>query len=312
MPVEADRNLASRISARTALIGGCVCLLALAITGLAVTLMPAVRAHDILVLRDFSELATPRLSTWENAIAGIVDTVPAFFLGVALIAVAILRRRPRVAVLVVAIMVGSSVSTETIKALLAVPRVSPLLAPQQVSPHSFPSGHSTAIMSIVLCAVIVAPRRWRGGVAILGAIVALGVAFSVLALKWHFPSDVIGGFLMAGAWTCFGVAALRYVDARWPARQRARVDRGQGRLAAPARALAPMLARVAAAFAAITTVLGLVIVLAAAALVAFVLVARADGAIGFAGARLEMVAAGALIVALALGLASAVAAGLRR
>lgn len=313
MPIESDRNLASRVSARTALLGGGACLLALLLTGLAVTLVPAVRAHDILALRDFSELATPQSMPWENAVAGIVDTVPAFFLGAVLFATALARRRPRVALLVSAIMVGSSASTEIIKALLAVPRHSALLDPQQVSPHSFPSGHSTAIMAIVLCAVLVAPRRWRPGVAILGAIVALSVSFSLLALKWHFPSDVIGGYLMAGTWTCFGVAALRFCDARWPARPPA-TERG-GKLALlsrPLEALAPLLARVLAALAAIKSALGLLVVLAAAALVVLLVASRAHGAIGFVGARLEMVGAGAVIAALALGLASAAAVALRR
>jgi hypothetical protein len=36
----------------------------------------------------------------------------------------------------------------------------------------------------------------------------------VLVLAWHFPSDVLGGFLMAGTWTALAVAGLRVVEPR--------------------------------------------------------------------------------------------------
>ncbi len=32
--------------------------------------------------------------------------------------------------------------------------------------------------------------------------------YSFLTLGWHYPSDVLGGFLVAGVWTLLGMAAL--------------------------------------------------------------------------------------------------------
>lgn len=307
-----DRNLASRLSARTAVIGGSLCLLALLLTGLAITLLPAVRWHDILALRDFSTLATPSARGWENLVAEIVDTGPAFFLGAVIIATALARRRVRVALLATAIMIGASASTELIKALLAVPRHSPILDPQQVPLHSWPSGHSTAIMAIALSAVIVAPRRWRPAVAATGALLALGVAFSVLALKWHFPSDVIGGYLMAGTWACFGVAALRVADDRWPARQHAPGSSRLASLARPVRRFGPALARLAAALAALKSAFGLAAVAVAALLALLVIASQAGGVIGFASSHLPMLGAAAVIAALAVGLSGAAVLALRR
>ena len=46
------------------------------------------------------------------------------------------------------------------------------------------------------------------------------MGYAVLVLGWHFPSDVLGGFLMAGMWTAFAVAVLRVVERR-PAESRA-------------------------------------------------------------------------------------------
>jgi hypothetical protein len=39
-----------------------------------------------------------------------------------------------------------------------------------------------------------------------------------MLLAWHFPSDVIGGFLVATASALMVLAALRAADARWPER----------------------------------------------------------------------------------------------
>lgn len=316
MPAEPDRNLASQISAKAALAGGVLCLLALLLLGLAVSLLPAVRAHDILALRDFAQLATPGARPWENAVAGIVDTIPGLLLGGVVLATAIARRRPRLALLVAVIMFGACESTELVKALLSVPRHSPLLAPQQVSTHSFPSGHSTAIMAIALCAVLVAPPRWRTRVAALGALLTLAVSFALLPLKWHFPTDVLGGYLMAGAWAGFGVAALRAADARWPlarsSSEHAHLRRAPLARAPLARRIAPLLARAAAALAVLKSATGLLAVLAASALFAFVLVSRPGGAIDFATSHPQLIAAAGAIAALALAISSAAAAALRR
>ena len=62
---------------------------------------------------------------------------------------------------------------------------------------SWPSGHATAAMSFALCAVLAAPARLRPLVAAVGAAFAVAVCYSFLALAWHYPSDVLGGFLVA-------------------------------------------------------------------------------------------------------------------
>lgn len=40
----------------------------------------------------------------------------------------------------------------------------------------------------------------------------------MLVLGWHFPSDVIGGFLVAAGTALLVLAALRTADERWPER----------------------------------------------------------------------------------------------
>jgi membrane-associated phospholipid phosphatase len=44
------------------------------------------------------------------------------------------------------------------------------------------------------------PPRWRRVVACAGIFLASLVAASVVVLRYHFPSDVLGGLLVALAW----------------------------------------------------------------------------------------------------------------
>jgi hypothetical protein len=72
---------------------------------------------------------------------------------------------------------------------------------------AFPSGHATAAMSLALVAVIVAPRRWRPWVSVAAAGYAATVGVGLIVRVAHYPSDVVGGFLVAGAWAA-GMSAV--------------------------------------------------------------------------------------------------------
>ena len=121
---------------------------------------------------------------------------------------------------VVALLAVTGASTQIIKHATAQPRFEAWLGTDQIGPASWPSGHSTAAMTLALCAVLVAPPSLRVAVALLGGAFAAAVGYTVLVLGWHFPSDVLGGFVMAGMWTAFAVAMLRVVERR-PAESRA-------------------------------------------------------------------------------------------
>ncbi len=84
----------------------------------------------------------------------------------------------------------------------------------EITAASWPSGHATAATVLALCAVLVAPRRVRPLVAVLGATFAAAVGVSLLILAWHLPSDVLGGYLLATLWMALVLAGLRIADAR--------------------------------------------------------------------------------------------------
>lgn len=91
-----------------------------------------------------------------------------------------------------------------------------------VAAESWPSGHATASLILVLCAVAVAPPARRGLVAGLGAAYSATVGLAVVTLGWHFPSDVVGGYLVAMTAAALALAAglpQRLVGAVRPARE---------------------------------------------------------------------------------------------
>jgi hypothetical protein len=82
-------------------------------------------------------------------------------------------------------------------------------------------------MTLALCAIVVVPSTWRPLVAALGASAAVVVSYTTLILAWHFPSDVLGGLLVAGAWTwlMLGVVEWRERGVVRPVASRAAIPR---------------------------------------------------------------------------------------
>jgi membrane-associated phospholipid phosphatase len=138
-------------------------------------------------------------------------------------------RRPET-IAAIAVVVLANLTTETMKIVFAHPRFQPVLGIHQVNAASFPSGHATSAMSMAVATLLVVPPALRRPAAIVGAILVFAVSFSVLVLAWHFPSDVLGGLLVA---TGYGFAAV------WTLRRR----RAAARRPAPALTLGVRLSR---------------------------------------------------------------------
>jgi membrane-associated phospholipid phosphatase len=198
-----------------------LCAAALALVWAVAEHLYAFQLRDATALYHFTLLSRPRVDDAGGFLLHLLD--PSLFIlwGIALIAVAIARERPRVAFAVLAIMALAPLTSETLKPLLAHPHVQVGIV--HIGAASWPSGHSTAALALVLSAVLVAPPRLRRFVAFVGAGYTLAVGASLLILAWHMPSDVVGGYLVAALWTALAVAALRAADRAWPPK-RARVS----------------------------------------------------------------------------------------
>jgi membrane-associated phospholipid phosphatase len=176
--------------------------------------VPAVERADVHILGGFTNLHRPRLDSVAHFIAGLCNPNPFVYFAGALVLLALARRRPGVALVLAAILLGANVTTQLLKPLLAAPRPVPA-GVEEIGAAAWPSGHATAAMSLALCSVLAAPARLRPAVAALGAAFAVAVSYSFLTLSWHYPSDVLGGFLVATVWTLLGIAVLYGLRARF-------------------------------------------------------------------------------------------------
>jgi membrane-associated phospholipid phosphatase len=200
------------------LLAAFACLVGLVVAGAFALAVPAAHERDAAMLHGFLGLDRPSVHRAIWFVAHLCDTLPYACAGLLCIAVALARRRGWRALAVAGLLAVTGVTTQALKQALAQPRIEHWL-PEQVATNSWPSGHSTAAMTLALCAILVAPPALRAVTAMLGGAFAVGVAYAVLVLGWHYPSDVLGGFLVAGLWTSLAVAVLHRVEAPEPARR---------------------------------------------------------------------------------------------
>lgn len=192
-------------------------------------LVPTLHLRDAIVLHDFTKLGRPRVDLLAKNLLHLLDPLLYTVWALLLVAIALLRGRPRVALAMAVVLPAAPLSAELLKPLLAHPHDS--IDFQWVGPASWPSGHATAAMTLVLCALLVAPHRLRPLVAALGGAFAVAIGCSLLILAWHMPSDVLGGYLLAALWVSLAVAAL---GGSWDLPGSARHAEGASARAAPA------------------------------------------------------------------------------
>jgi membrane-associated phospholipid phosphatase len=202
-----------RVTPRTvnALMAVAACVAGLVALYLAAFVVPVTEHADQHVFNAFVSLQTYRTATLAGYVTGFFDLGPYALAVLALTVAALALGERRKAAAVVAICGCANVTTQVLKIATATPR-----SPQWLEPASWPSGHLTAATSLALCAVLVAPPLWRSWAAGAGALGVLAVAYSILVLGSHHPTDVVGGMLMASAWTAAAVAGLDAAERRWP------------------------------------------------------------------------------------------------
>jgi membrane-associated phospholipid phosphatase len=240
-------------SVSAALRAAALCAAGLVATGLLAYTVPVFKGHDSASLRGFEGLNHGRLAPLLDHVAHLADPAPFALVGIALIVLAVARGRARVGLAIAVVLPAAAVTTELLKRLLAHPRLAEWLGADQISAASWPSGHATAAMSLALCGVLAVSARWRPLAATVGGLFAIAVSYAILALGWHFPSDVIGGFLVAALWTSLAVAAVRAADARRPPKRRPARTRGWADVVSDA---APVIVVVAVAALAVALAIG--------------------------------------------------------
>ena len=101
-------------------------------------------------------------------------------------------------------------------------RARPSVLPPLIVGNSFPSGHVTgAVLIAGTLGFLLVRQRWAVWAKLGGACVLIGlvsvITWQRLYLAHHWLSDIIGSFLLAGAWLCFALPrpALLHVSRRF-------------------------------------------------------------------------------------------------
>jgi membrane-associated phospholipid phosphatase len=93
-----------------------------------------------------------------------------------------------------------------IGAVLIVQNVAkPLVGRHLEGALSYPSGTVTVVAALAAAAFLVVPRFARLFAAVTGGVVVAAVCAAVVVLRWHFPTDALGGL-------CVGAGAVFAVD----------------------------------------------------------------------------------------------------
>lgn len=183
----------------------CLALLVLLALG-----VEAGRHADVRLFAHVSENPRAEGGGLADALASLADPLPITAMLVFACVIAVLGRRPSDALAVLLVVIGANLTTELLKFALAHPRLKTAIGADPFEPSTFPSGHTTAAASIAIAYAFAVPDRLRGLAAATGTAFALAVGASVVVIGWHYPSDVLGGLLVASAWG-FAVLALMRV-----------------------------------------------------------------------------------------------------
>lgn len=173
--------------------GALLAFLALAIGGL---FTATGQALDQLVL-DVAVRGGTQVGWMSEVLRRSVSIPTILFAAVVVMAIAAIRGRFALALRAGIMILGANLMTQVFKSYLI---HRPYMGIGFDLPNSFPSGHTTVLMSLALAHVVVLPRRARTVTALVISLVVSVAIISIVMLGWHRPSDVAGGILVAFMW----------------------------------------------------------------------------------------------------------------
>ncbi len=267
---------------------------ALALTWYAAHEIAWLRRVDVNILLGFLQLNRPRVDWIARSFVWLCDPSHYVVLAAVPVVIALVRGRRRLAATALAVLIGANGTTELLKPLTAGPRDHVTVPGVVLTNATWPSGHTTAAVALALTLIICVPARLRPAVSGLMALFVIGVVYSLLALGAHYPSDIVGGFEVAGTWTLLALGTLWTYEAHRPALA-TRLSEAGARVSLRGAVLPPLAA-----------------LLAAVAVGIAVAATRAQAAIGFVGSHIAFIAAASALVVLSFGCATGLSLLLRR
>jgi membrane-associated phospholipid phosphatase len=71
--------------------------------------------------------------------------------------------------------------------------IKPLVGRRYLEVLTFPSGSVAAIAAVSSAWVVALPGWWRAVAVVVGSVLVAAMMVAVIALRWHYPSDALGG-----------------------------------------------------------------------------------------------------------------------
>ncbi|MBW9207716.1 phosphatase PAP2 family protein [Mumia sp. zg.B53] len=198
---------AGRAPGRAKTVAAALCLLTLSFGALVVTVSYLLDAREG---QRVDQAAMDAVYARRDALDQLLSVLGYLSIGtmataiVVLVSMAALRQRFAAAVGAVAVVAAANITTQVLKRVV-------LDRPDHGygwHVNSLPSGHTTAAVSLVVAALLVAPLALRGLVVLVGtgAIVLTGV--STVVAGWHRPSDVLAALAVGLFWGAAVVLVL--------------------------------------------------------------------------------------------------------
>lgn len=111
-----------------------------------------------------------------------------------LVGIAVVRERYAAAAAAGVLVLGANVTTQAMKSL------GDRADHGYLTVESFPSGHATVVVSLVLAALLVTPDPARTTVSLVGSGAITVTAAATLVASWHRPADILGAVLVSLVW----------------------------------------------------------------------------------------------------------------
>ena len=183
-----------------------LCLLALAVA------LPWLAPFDEGLLALVQSGRSVGLDHFMVLVTRLGDFSTQLYCGLLLCLLLLVLRQWRALALAIGTLLGTALANALLKALFA--RVRPDVLIEPLHTFSFPSGHSSAAFAFFFCIGVLAsrrqPPRLRLTWLLLAAIPATLIALSRVYLGVHWPSDVIGGALLAAVLCGTSLALLQW------------------------------------------------------------------------------------------------------
>jgi len=163
------------------------CAAGAACVGVAAFHIGVTERADVRIYEAFGELSDGDVYVVARNVTNVVEPERLVVLVALLLGAAALQRRWRLALGTLVVVVGANLTTQVLKPLTAAERI-----PSYLADASWPSGHMTAMTSLALCLVVVAPRVLSAAAAGVAAVMVVAMAYSLLLIGTHHPSDAGG------------------------------------------------------------------------------------------------------------------------